>query len=243
MVKKFHSELLEQIKKNSGKKTKHTDLDSYLGTTHFRYPIDIPTLRKLIREWAKAHEDISPEELTALVTSLMKAPSSTEKVTGGLLLNYLPRQRKLIDPFVLDEWLEHVEGWSEIDVVCQGHFMPKEMLENWTAWKKLIVQLSKSKDIRKRRAALVLMVTPSLNSGEEVFAALSLSLVERLKHEKDILVSKAVSWLLRCMVKHQRVALEAYLKIHKESLPKVVQREVMVKLTTGKKSGGKLEKD
>jgi 3-methyladenine DNA glycosylase AlkD len=237
MVKKFHGELLARIKANAGTKTKQTDLDSYLGTTHMRYAINIPTLRQLIKEWAKQHEDISSTLLVDLITSLMEAPSSTEKITGALLLSYLPRQRGEMDPRILDKWLEHLEGWSEIDALCQGHFFPKEMKEKWPAWEKLIIQFSKSKDIRKRRASLVLLVTTALQSGDEIFSELSLKVVDRLKEEKDILISKAVSWLLRSMAKHQRKALEEYLSVHKDSLPKNVQREVMIKLTTGKKNG------
>lgn len=239
MVKKNHQELLRLIKDNSGQGTKHTELDAYLGNSNFRYPINIPTLRKLVKSWAFEHKDISAEALTDLIGSLVQGESSTEKIVGGLLLDYMPTQRKQLKPTLYEEWLDHIEGWSEIDSLCQGHFTPEEMLEKWPAWKKTIVKLSKSKNIGKRRASMVLLITPALNSGDERFSELSLELIERTKHEKDILITKAISWLVRCMVKHQRKVLVEYLEEHKDTLPKIAVREVMVKLETGKKTGGK----
>ncbi|HVD97256.1 MAG TPA: DNA alkylation repair protein [Cytophagaceae bacterium] len=235
-----HQELLTLIKQHSGKGTQHTELDAYLGTSHFRYPINMPTLRKLLKTWASEHKEIKPAELATLISSLLEGESSTEKVTGGLLLDYFPAQRKQLKPALYDEWLNHVEGWSEIDALCQGHFTPEEMLEHWNEWKKTITQLSKSKNIEKRRGAMVLLVTPALQSGDEKFSTLALELFERTKHEKDILITKAISWLARCMVKHQRKALEEYLAEHKDSLPKIAVRELMVKLETGKKTKKKL---
>lgn len=239
MVKKFHTKLLALIKENSGEGTQHTELDAYLGNSNFRYPINIPTLRKLTKAWALEHKDISAEALAGLIGSLVRGESSTEKIVGGLLLDYMPAQRKQLMPALYEDWLDHVEGWSEIDSLCQGHFTPSEMLEQWPAWKKTIVKLSKSKDIGKRRASMVLLITPALNSGDERFSELSLELIERTKHEKDILITKAISWLVRCMVKHQRNVLVEYLEANKDTLPKIAVREVMAKLETGKKTGRK----
>ncbi len=231
----YHQEILILIKKHSGQGTKHTDLDSYLGNTNFRYPITVPLLRKILKEWSLQHKTISGEKLSSLISSLLNGTSSTEKKVGGLLLDYFPAQRTEISPNIYHEWLEHVQGWNEIDSLCQGHFTAEEMFRNWSEWKKLLTQLSKSDAIEKRRAALVLLVTPALTSGDEKLSELSLEIIERTKHEKDILITKAISWLLRCMIKYQRPVVEAYIKEHLISLPKIAVREVTTKLVTGKK--------
>jgi 3-methyladenine DNA glycosylase AlkD len=61
--------------------------------------------------------------------------------------------------------------------------------------------------------------------------------VDRLKHEKEILITKAISWVLRSMVKHYRKPLQTYLKENADTLPKIALRETMTKLRTGKKTG------
>jgi|GEM_PF-6222313 len=49
----LHQELLDEIIKASGKATKHTFLDSYLGNSNPRYPISNPKLRNVAKTWFK----------------------------------------------------------------------------------------------------------------------------------------------------------------------------------------------
>jgi 3-methyladenine DNA glycosylase AlkD len=58
-----------------------------------------------------------------------------------------------------------------------------------------------------------------------------------LKGERDILITKAVSWLLRSMSARHGPAVAAYLDASAASLPAVVVRETWTKLRTGTKSG------
>jgi 3-methyladenine DNA glycosylase AlkD len=58
-----------------------------------------------------------------------------------------------------------------------------------------------------------------------------------LKGEKEIIITRAISWVLRSMVKHHRKALENYLKKNEKTLPAVAVRETKIKLDTGTKSG------
>ena len=55
--------------------------------------------------------------------------------------------------------------------------------------------------------------------------------------EKEVLITKAVSWLLRSMIKYYRNEVTDYLNENKESLPKIAVREVSIKLETGRKNG------
>jgi 3-methyladenine DNA glycosylase AlkD len=64
----------------------------------------------------------------------------------------------------------------------------------------------------------------------------ALMIVDKLKDEEKILITKAISWLLRSMVKYNRDAVEAYIKHHASSLPRIALRETLVKLETGKKT-------
>jgi 3-methyladenine DNA glycosylase AlkD len=93
------------------------------------------------------------------------------------------------------------------------------------------------RDWIKRRASLVLLTRPLRESDDPRLARLAFAIIGRLKHEKDILVTKAVSWLLRALIKYHRREVEAYLEDNMDTLPKIAVRETRNKLQSGRKSG------
>ncbi len=234
----LHKEILAQIQHHSGKPTQHTFLNSYLGNSHPRYPISIPLLRKIAKEWMKAHRDLPVSKFSSLLTSLIKGKSSTEKTMVGILLdNSTPDQRKF-DPKLFNTWLNYVEGWAEVDSLCTGRYSDSEILSQWKIWKPLLVQFSKSNNIQKRRASLVLLCSPLRKSNDVRLPSIALQNVERLKSEKEILITKAISWVLRSMVKHHRTPLEKFMK-QQTGLPAIAVRETMRVLETGRKTSRK----
>jgi 3-methyladenine DNA glycosylase AlkD len=231
----LHAALLAEIIKKSGKPTQHTFLDSYLGNSHPRYPINNPDLRAVSKKWIRTNA-LSPKEYLALITSLIKAPSATEKMTAGILLDYANKEQINFDPKIFDRWLNHLQGWAEVDTLCYGHFKVDQVLISWENWKKLLLQLNKSKNINKRRASLVLLCKPLTRSDDKRLQVLALQLVHGLKSENEILITKAISWILRSMVKLHRVPLKNYLAKNKQFLPAIAVRETLTKLETGRKT-------
>ena len=54
-------------------------------------------------------------------------------------------------------------------------------------------------------------------------------------HEKDILITKAISWLLRSLVKYHKNEVDQVIEQNKETLPKIAIRETKRKIETGRK--------
>ena len=236
MKNPFHQEILQAIKKNSGTPTQHTFSDSYLGNEHPRYPISVPVLRQIAKEWIKEHRDMSVREFSGLLNELIQGESATEKNMAGILLDYsFPEQRKF-SPALFDKWLDHLEGWAEVDSVCTGAYTNTEIPEQWIKWKPLLIKFSRSKNINKRRASLVFFCSPLSKAADNRLAEAALLIVDRLKGENAILITKAISWVLRSMTKYNRAPLENYLQKHAATLPKIALRETLVKLETGKKT-------
>lgn len=231
----LHAELLSEIIKKSGKPTKHTFQDSYLGNSHPRYPISNPVLRTTVRTWFRANS-FSPKEFIALLTSLVKGPSSTEKITAGILLDYASKEQLNFDPIIYDRWLNHLVGWVEVDTLCYGHFKITQVLEQWNSWEKLLLKLNNSKNINKRRASLVLLCKPLTRTDNKQVQVLTLQLIDQLKSEKEVLITKAISWTLRSMVKLNRAPLTKYITKNKQTLPAIAVRETLTKLKTGRKT-------
>jgi 3-methyladenine DNA glycosylase AlkD len=232
----YHREILELIKKNSGKGTQHTMLDTYLGNKNPRYPIAAPVLRKLGKEWMRAKSELHPDEFADLLTSLISGVSSTEKIFAGILMDCAKEEQRSFDPGNFDRWLAHLEGWAEIDSVCTGKYTITHVVPLWKKWKPLLIKFSKDKNINKRRASLVIFCSPLRHIQDERLVKLAFENIDRLKSEKSVLITKAISWVLRSMYKHYRKQLSEYLKKNKDSLPKIAVRETMVKLKTGKKT-------
>lgn len=236
MTNPFHQEILKLIQKHSGKPTQHTFLDSYLGNDHVRYPISAPTLRSIAKEWMRAHRDLTPTEFETLLTSLIEGKSSTEKVMAGILMDYSAKSQRKFNLMVFDQWLDHLIGWAEVDTVCTGDLITTELPAQWPLWKKLLVKLSKDSNINKRRASLVLFCSPLSRVKNDSIAALAFKNIDHLKGEKEVIITKAISWVLRSMIKHYRELVSAYMKANADTLPKIAVRETMVKLKTGRKT-------
>jgi 3-methyladenine DNA glycosylase AlkD len=234
----LHKEILALIKLNSGKPTQHTFLDSYLGNHHPRYPISIPSLRKIANAWMTSHRDMSSSRFASVLTSLIKGKSSTEKCMAGILLDYSTPDQRKFNPKLFNAWLNFLEGWAEVDSLCTGKYSQTEILSQWKSWKPLLIQFSKDKNIHKRRASLVLLCSPLRKCEDDRLASIALQNVKKLKGEKEILITKAISWVLRSMVKHHRTLLEMYLK-EESGLPSIAVRETMRVLKTGKKTSKK----
>ena len=116
-------------------------------------------------------------------------------------------------------------------------FGAEEMLGDWPAWKRLIEQLSISPNINKRRASLVLLNAPVHYSDDGRFGDLGFATIDRLKSERPILITKAISWLLRSMVTRRPEAVTRYLAENASSLPAIAVRETTTKIETGTKFG------
>lgn len=235
-MNKYHQEVLEEIKKHASFAVKSVLHGSnYSGNQDVRYGINNSTKNLIAEQWASKHKNISVEEFQNLLNSLYAGESHEEKTIGGYLLSYFNKHRTEINPQILDKWLDHLIGWEQIDSLCQSTFTEKDLLNKWQNWEKIIKRFVVDKNISKRRSSLVLLTWSVDHNEDQRFADLAIENIEKLKKEKDILITKAISWLLRSMIKNHRKRVEDYLKSNQTSLPKIAVRETTRKLTTGKK--------
>jgi 3-methyladenine DNA glycosylase AlkD len=236
-----HKAILNEIIANSGIPTQHTFSDSYLGNSHPRYLINAPKLRTIAKQWCRENKNLTAKEFCAVVNSLIHAPSSTEKVMGGILMDYATRDQIEFDPKIFGDWLDQLEGWAEVDAVCTGKYTIKAIPKNWEAWEKILKSFSKSKNIHKRRASLVLLCSPIRYWEDVSMRDFAFRNVDILKKEKDVLITKAISWLLRSMIKLHKNAVSEYLEDNEKSLPPIAVRETLIVLKTGKKTKKKVD--
>jgi 3-methyladenine DNA glycosylase AlkD len=232
-----HAVLLAQLRAAGRPYRGGVQNDSYSGSGRPFLNVSAPDRRRLIRAWLAGHRGGSDDELIALADRLFGGETHEEKTLGAVLLGYSVRARRAAQPAMVDAWLGQLNGWAEIDSLCASVFSAEDMALDWPSWRGLIERLSLDRNINKRRAALVLLTTPTRTSNDVRFRDLAFALVERLKGERDILITKAVSWLLRSMAARHSSQVAAYLDTSAASLPAIAVRETLTKLRTGTKSG------
>lgn len=231
-----HRVLLKEIEKHAGKAALDPFLDNYFGNKHPKHKIKSATLRNIARTWIRANTDLTPEKLAIVLTSLMKGRSCTEKLLAGVILDSSRKEQRAIKPVYFDRWLNYLEGWVEIDTLCTGKYASNEVPAQWTAWKKQLNAFSRSSSISKRRASLVLLCSPLRKHADKRLLDQALRTVDKLAPEKEVLITKAISWVLRCAIPHFPGAVKKYLTLNKDRLPKIAVRETLTKLTTGTKT-------
>lgn len=85
----------------------------------------------------------------------------------------------------------------------------------------------------------MLLTGPVRYSDDPRLLEAALGAVARLQAERDILITKAVSWLLRNLTLRHRAAVVAYVAENRAALPAIAVREVTAKLETGRKTPAK----
>jgi 3-methyladenine DNA glycosylase AlkD len=211
--------------------------DSYGGSGHLYYDLPVPERRAIARRWVAGRRGSPVGDRLALIDSLFAGDSHEEKTLASIILGYDASARRAARPSDVDRWLGRLHGWAEIDSLCQSVFTPDDLAADWPAWRDLIRRLAGDPNINKRRAAMVLLNAPVRTSSDVRFRDLALEVIDRLKGERDILITKAVSWLLRSMVGRHRQAVVDALERGAAVLPAVALRETRAKLETGVKSG------
>jgi 3-methyladenine DNA glycosylase AlkD len=230
----YYKEIFNRFKANKCKPNRSFPR-SYCGNHDPSFNIPSKTERKIAKDFTKKYKDININNFIELLNILYKARTSTEKGFGGKLLEYYPKLRKSIDPNHIYKWLDNLNGWCEVDSIAQSTFTPNDILYNWKKWKLVIIKLYKSKNLNKKRASLVLLTKPVRQSKDKRFLKLAFQTIDRLKFQKSILITKAVSWLLRDMIKNYRKDVIIYLNKNESTLPKIALRETKRKLKTGRK--------
>lgn len=235
-TKVIHQRIIKALKTKANPGNHQHYNGSYTGSRHFFYAVPVPERRAILRELRRKHKAVSAKEWVQLVDALISGESHEEKTMGAMLLGYETKAREAVGFPRLDRWLNKLVGWAEIDAFCYNVFTADELLTEWKSWQAFLRALAKDKNINKRRAALVYLTHPTTKSDDARLHELAYELIDRLKPENDILITKAISWLLRSMAdtKPERVA--AYLEKNEETLPKIATRETRKKLLTGKKN-------
>ena len=233
----IHQKILKEISQMKSVSTPENIAfgQKYIGTDKPYHGFTTKQITDLAKKIFKEN-NLSSEEVIQLLNSLYQNGASyTEIVLGPMILSLSPQTLKNFDPQNLDSWLNYTHGWAEDDVLCQSIFTAENVLNNWSEWAKILKKFNQDSNVNKRRASLVLLIKSVRQSDDSRLSKLAFKNIENLKGETDILITKAVSWLLRSLTTFHKDEVLKYLETNKESLPKIAYREALSKALTGRK--------
>ena len=195
---------------------------------------------KIAKEIIREQSAIETDKLVDLLSRLFAADTFEEYLIGGKIFTLLkPEVRTKISFDQLEKWLAKARGWVEIDIICQSSYSGAEVLARRSDWEKMIRKFSRSKIISLRRASLVLQNLSIRKTNEKKLRRLAFEIVEQLKPEKEVLITKAISWLLRSLSELDKEEVRTYLLENEASIPRLAFRETMKKIETGTKNGAR----
>lgn len=226
--------LLDQIKQHADPEHRE-GLGTSAPTELWVYGVRVPDLRKIARAWRRAHQEIAQENLVAVLNALWNGQSREErKLVIYLLLDY---ERRIPDlsQALFERWRRDIDSWEMADGV--GWILGLWLVGDPETRLDYLWRLIADEDVWSRRVALVVTIPINRDNPGFTIPDLTLELVDQVKQERHPMMTKAVSWVLREMIKNHRDRVVAYLDANREVLARHVVREVDNKLHTGLKSG------
>ena len=197
--------------------------------------VRVPDLRRMGGDWQRAHKGIERDELLALVETLWTGESYEERT---MAIELLARNKRVIPTLSwehFDRWRHLVDNWGLDDGLATMIFGPW-IAADLPARLSYLPALIVDPVVWSRRLGLV--ATVPLNRGAATAQPdLTFALIDQLKPERHPMITKAVSWALRTLIKLYPDQVAAYIDANTGELPSHAVREVRNKLETGLKSG------
>lgn len=230
-------EIQAEIRK-AAKKCPQSEIDfvqKYLGTKRKFICLKAADRDKIIRKYSAELKGRDPKEVIDILDELFASDVFEDVNFAGKMLTRLPKVRAIISLDQIGKWVSKTSGWAECDGIVQSLFSGKEILQRIDEWKEIIPKFSSGDNIQIRRASLVIQCKPNREVSDPRIRKLAFETIEKLKGEKEILITKAISWLLRDLSRQNKAEVKRYLEENKSTLPAIAYRETMKKIETGKK--------
>jgi 3-methyladenine DNA glycosylase AlkD len=232
----WYREISGLLKATTEKDPDQAFIRRYLGTPRQVLGCTSDAMRMIAREVVKANPAWGDDEWLALLDRLFAGSWFEHRAMAGILLGRLAPLRQRLDLATLRRWLAGPAGWAEVDITCQSSFTEAEMLARWDEWAPFLAEINGAEPVSLRRASLVLLVGALRSTHDPRLVERALANVTARSHEKEGMITKAISWALRALAVSQPDIVRGYLDAHGGQLPAVAVRETRIKLETGRKS-------
>lgn len=191
------------------------NLQAYLGSPVPVLGLTTPQLREVHKAFAEDHPSLTAADVNALAAALWETQTWEEK---AFAIGLLDRHHDLLNEAswtLADSWIDRATGWALSDGLASGpvsfmvHSTPKRFAE--------ILRWTKAENFWRRRTSTYAL-NEFVRAGE---LDKPFRLLERLLHDEEFWVQRAVgTWLRECWKKDAKRT-EAFLLAHSPGLPPV----------------------
>lgn len=228
-----HTQFLAQIE-SLADATHRQGMEMAVPTALKMHGLRVPEVREMAKTWSRDHKAADRADVLALFEALWAGQSREELMLASELLQRYKRWIPELEWTDFERWRRRLDNWEVTDNLGQRILGPW-MLSAPESRVAHLYDLIQDEDVWSRRLALV--TTTWLNRGRKhlSFPDLTLELVDCVKGERHPMITKAVSWALRELIKKHPDVVAQYLDANTETLAPHVVREVRSKLETGRK--------
>lgn len=209
---------------------------SYFPTAQEVIGVATPDLRAIVRDVARRLRKAPASEMLALVDDLLGAGTfEGRQVAYELLDRHRPAMESLRTRRV-EVLGRGIDNWCSVDTFA--------CLVAGPCWREgrvtdaAVHRWARSRDRWWRRAAVVSTVALNQKAkGGSGDAPRTIAVCDIVAGDPDDMVAKGLSWALRVSIARDRDVVEEFLERHGDQLAARVRREVLNKLSSGRKSG------
>jgi 3-methyladenine DNA glycosylase AlkD len=194
IMKEFRARLMEMADAERAVQEKR-----YLKSPHEFIGVSKPKMTRMAREFFKQNKNADIDEVVALCDALWRRPTHEEKSVGlAIAEEYAGRlEPRHLD--VVERWIRECVGWAHLDdtavsIVGRMLLQHPELYDRVVSW-------SDSEILWRRRASLIAHILPL--RADVARLDLFLPTCEKLLHEKEFFIRKAIGWSLREMAKRR----------------------------------------
>lgn len=197
--------------------------------------VPLPQVRTLEKElWNQNKKELSLSFCLDLTGELFKTGYWEDPIIGMGLVQRFGKKLGKKELKRFEQWIDcYINNWAHCDDLC--NHLVGVALENESKLARKLVQWTSSENRWKRRASAVSFILPA---RKDLFEPEILKIAERLFADKtDDLVQKGNGWMLREYGKTKPKKLLAFLRKHRENIPRVTMRYALEKFLSAEKKG------
>jgi 3-methyladenine DNA glycosylase AlkD len=197
--------------------------------------VTLPQVRSIEKElWQESKGEMQLEDALNLTEQLFETGYWEDPVIGMGFVNRFSEEFSEKELKRFEQWLDcYINNWAHCDDLCNHSI--GDLLQQKPELAKRLVNWTQSENRWKRRAAAVSFILPARRG---LFEKEILEIAERLfADKKDDLVQKGNGWMLREFGKPKEKKLVAFLRKHRERIPRTTMRYAIERLPKNLKKG------
>lgn len=230
--------IVERIEKKLQKKADSKKAEGarrYFKETIHPRGVTLPQVRNIEKElWQELKEEMELEDALRLAELLFETGYWEDPVIGMGFVNRFSTEFAEKELKRFEHWIDlHIANWAHCDDLCNHNIAA--VLEKNPRLAKELIAWTQSENRWKRRASAVSFILPARRG---LFEREIISIAEKLfADKKDDLVQKGNGWMLREFGKPKEAKLVAFLRKHRERIPRTTMRYAIERLPERLKKG------